>query len=140
MFTNFYNALITVLYPLAIKPLIINKRKKNGKEDLPRFNERLGIATQPRPQGRLIWLHGASVGESVSMLPLIHKLLDLAPDINIMVTTGTVTSAEVMAKRLPPRAFHQYFPIDTPKFAQNFIKHWQPNLVLWFESELWPAM
>ncbi len=140
MFTNFYNALITVLYPLAIKPLIINKRKKNGKEDLARFNERMGIASQPRPQGRLIWLHGASVGESVSMLPLIHKLLELAPDINVMVTTGTITSAEVMTKRLPQRAFHQYFPIDTPKFAQNFIKHWQPNLVLWFESELWPGM
>ena len=140
MFIKFYNLVITIFYPLAIKPLIINKRKKIGKEDLKRFNERIGQPSQARPQGRLIWLHGASVGESVSMLPLIHKLLDLSPDINIMVTTGTITSAEVMAKRLPQRAFHQYFPIDTPKFTKNFLKHWQPDLVLWFESELWPAM
>ena len=140
MLINTYNLLMRALYPLAIKPLIINKRKKNGKEDLNRFNERIGQPSRPRPQGRLIWLHGASVGESVSMLPLIHKLLDMAPDINIMVTTGTITSAEVMGKRLPQRAFHQYFPIDNPKFTQSFLKHWHPDLVLWFESELWPAM
>ena len=140
MFINIYKTLITVLYPLLIQPLIIKKRQKSGKEDLQRFSERLGQSSLPRPQGRLIWLHGASVGESVSMLPLIHKLLDLSADINIMVTTGTTTSAEIMAKRLPPRAFHQYFPIDTPKFAQSFIAHWQPDLVLWFESELWPSM
>ena len=127
------------MYPLALNRYI-EKRKKNGKEDIKRFNERLGKAVLPRPKGRLIWMHGASVGESVSMLPLIRKLLDIYPDLNILVTTGTVTSAEIMAKRLPERAFHQYFPLEHPLYAARFIRHWKPNLVLWFESEFWPCM
>jgi len=128
-----------MMYPLALNRYI-EKRKKNGKEDLKRFDERLGKAVLPRPKGKLIWMHGASVGESVSMLPLISKLLELYPDLHILVTTGTVTSAEIMAKRLPERAFHQYFPLEHPLYAARFIRHWKPDLVLWFESEFWPAM
>ena len=139
MFIQLYKALIRAAYPLAIKSCI-NRRCHNGKEDLPRFNERLGQARLSRPQGKLVWFHGASVGESVSMLPLIHQLLELSPDIHIMVTTGTRTSAEVMSKRLPERAFHQYIPIDHPTFTSAFLSHWQPDLVLWFESDFWPAM
>ena len=74
------------------------------------------------------------------MLKLIHKLLKENPTYNIMVTTGTITSAELMGKRLPERAFHQYIPIDNPVFVKNFIKHWKPDIALWFESEFWPAM
>ena len=111
-----------------------------SKEDVKRFNERVGRPTKPRPAGRLIWLHGASVGESISMLPLINRLLEIYPDAHVMVTTGTTTSAEVMAKRLPERAFHQYLPIDNPVFAARFIRHWQPTIALWFESEFWPGM
>ena len=139
MFIKIYNILVRLLYPIAIRRYI-NKRKLNGKEDLKRFNERVGRPTKKRPKGQLIWLHGASVGESVSMLPLIHKLLEIYPELDIMVTTGTMTSAELMAKRLPERAFHQYFTIDNPAFANRFVKHWRPDLVLWFESEFWPAM
>ena len=139
MFIGIYNTLVRALYPLVIKSYI-NKRKKKGKEDLTRFNERMGIAKKERPQGKLIWMHGASVGESLSMLPLITRLLETYPELNIMVTSGTTTSAELMGKRLPARAFHQYVPIDHPKFVRRFIQHWQPDLALWFESELWPAM
>ena len=139
MFIKIYNALITILYPLVIKRYI-NKRKESGKEDVKRFNERIGKPKLERPQGRLIWLHGASVGESVSMLPLIQKILDYAPDIHVMVTTGTVTSADIMNKRLPERAFHQFIPIDNPIFTTRFVKYWHPNVALWFESEFWPAM
>ena len=139
MLLTLYKAVLTMMYPLALNRYI-EKRKKNGKEDLARFDERLGKATMPRPKGNLIWMHGASVGESISMLPLIKTLLDIYPDLHIMVTTGTVTSAEVMAKRLPERAFHQYFPLEHPRYAARFIRHWKPNLVLWFESEFWPAM
>lgn len=78
MFMKIYNALITVLYPLVIKRYI-NKRKENGKEDVKRFNERIGRPALKRPEGKLIWLHGASVGESVSMLPLIQKNLGHLP-------------------------------------------------------------
>ncbi|MBE6445282.1 MAG: 3-deoxy-D-manno-octulosonic acid transferase [Alphaproteobacteria bacterium] len=139
MFIKIYNALIAILYPTVIKRYI-KKRLANGKEDQARFNERVGRPKMQRPEGKLIWLHGASVGESISMLPLIQKILDTYPDAHVMVTTGTVTSADVMSKRLPERAFHQFIPIDNPFFTTRFIKHWQPNVALWFESELWPAM
>ncbi len=139
MFIGIYNTLVRTLYPMVIRRYI-EKRKKMGKEDVKRFNERVGRPTKPRPEGRLIWLHGASVGESISMLPLINRLLELYPDAHVMVTTGTTTSAEVMAKRLPERAFHQYLPIDNPVFAARFVRHWHPTIALWFESEFWPAM
>lgn len=139
MFIGVYNNLVRILYPIAIRRYI-NKRKKIGKEDVKRFNERVGRPTMKRPEGRLIWLHGASVGESISMLPLINRLLELYPDVHVMVTTGTTTSAEVMAKRLPERAFHQYLPIDNPVFTTRFVRYWQPSIALWFESEFWPAI
>ena len=139
MFIKIYNALITILYPIAIRGYI-QKRKERGKEDIKRFNERIGRPTKKRPEGRLVWLHGASVGESVSMLPLIQKILETYPDTHVMVTTGTVTSADVMNKRLPERAFHQYIPIDNPIFTRRFVKYWHPDVALWFESEFWPAM
>ena len=139
MFIGIYNTLVRTLYPMVIRRYI-EKRKKMGKEDVKRFNERVGRPTKPRPDGRLIWLHGDSVGESISMLPLINRLLEIYPDAHVMVTTGTTTSAEVMAKRLPERAFHQYLPIDNPVFAARFVRHWQPTIALWFESEFWPAM
>ena len=109
-----------------------------GKEDHHRFKERLGYAGRPRPKGQLIWMHGASVGECLSMLPLIQKLLDQDKKLNIMVTSGTVTSAALMAKRLPPRAFHHYFPVDFPGCTTRLIRHFKPNAVFWFESEFWP--
>ena len=94
MFIKIYNTLVTILYPLVIKRYI-KKRLANGKEDKQRFNERIGRPKLKRPEGKLVWLHGASVGESVSMLPLIQKILDTYPDAHVMVTTGTVTSADV---------------------------------------------
>ena len=139
MFIGIYNTLIRILYPLVIRSYI-QKRIEIGKEDTKRFNERIGRPTRERPEGKLIWFHGASVGESVSMLPLINRLLETDENTYVMVTTGTTTSAEIMGKRLPERAFHQYITIDNPVFTKRFIKYWQPDLVLWFESDFWPAM
>lgn len=139
MFIKIYNTLITILYPLVIRQYV-EKRKQKGKEDISRFNERLGRPKLPRPDGKLFWLHGASVGESISMLPLINKILETYPDAHVMVTTGTVTSADVMQKRLPERAFHQFIPIDNPIFTTRFVKYWHPDVALWFESEFWPAV
>ena len=116
MFIRIYNTLISILYPLVIKRYI-KKRQERGKEDVKRFNERVGRPLLKRPEGRFIWFHGASVGESLSMLPLINKLLEAYPDMHIMVTTGTTTSAELMSKRLPERAFHQYLPPLAPRFG-----------------------
>lgn len=134
-----YKTLMTLAFPL-IKATYIKKRRRIGKEHPTRFNERLGLYKHPRPEGKLYWLHGASVGEAVSMLPLIDRLLKENPDLSILVTTGTLTSAEIMAKRLPERAFHQFIPFDVPKFARRLIKHFKPDAVLWFESELWPSL
>lgn len=115
-------------------------RLVKGKEDWKRFNERLGFVRMKRPVGRLVWMHGASVGECLSMLPLVKKLLEMDSNLHIMVTSGTVTSAQLMAKRLPSRAFHQYIPIDSPFAARRFVKHWYPQAVLWFESDFWPNL
>ena len=139
MFIKMYNMLIATLYPMVISRYI-KRRKERGKEDIKRFNERVGRSSMPRPEGKLFWFHGASVGESLSMLPLINKLLETYPEAHVMVTTGTLTSAELMGKRLPERAFHQYIPIDNPFFTTRFVKHWRPDAVLWFESDFWPAM
>lgn len=118
--------------------LLLRQRLKKGKEDAARLDERKGIATRPRPSGKLLWIHAASVGESQSALVLIDAVGVAAPDCKILVTTGTVTSAALMQDRLPAHAFHQYAVIDHPAWVDRFLNHWQPDLALWMESELWP--
>lgn len=120
--------------------IYLQKRERAGKEDSARKNERRGVPTRPRPEGTLIWLHAASVGESISLLVVVEKILQIYPDVEVMVTTGTVTSAKIMASRLPPRAFHQYIPVDHPVWVQKFLDHWKPDFVIWSESEFWPNM
>ena len=115
-------------------------RRFKGKESKTRFCERLGYAKMARPEGKLIWMHGASVGECLSMMPLINKLLEMDQNLHIMVTSGTVTSADLMAKRLPERAFHQFVPIDSPWGARHFVRHFKADAVLWFESDFWPNL
>jgi 3-deoxy-D-manno-octulosonic-acid transferase len=116
------------------------KRKRDGKEDVNRFDERLGVPSVPRTSGKLVWFHCASVGESASVLPLIDEMLHGNAWIQIMVTTGTITSADFMERRLPARAFHQYVPIDKPEYVGEFIDYWQPDLAIWVESEFWPNL
>ncbi len=121
-----------------LTPLLLRERAARGKEDRARMGERLGIASIPRPEGRLVWIHGASVGESLAALPLIEKLL--AEDIRVLVTSGTVTSANMMQARLPAGAIHQYVPLDTPRAAARFLDHWRPAAGLFVESDLWPNL
>jgi 3-deoxy-D-manno-octulosonic-acid transferase len=124
-------------------PLIngyLKKRMKKGKEDPLRFHERLGKAKLPRPDGVVIWIHGASVGEAISVLPLIERLVQANKEAHFLFTTGTVTSAKLLADRLPARTIHQYVPVDTLPAVDSFLAHWQPNLALWVESELWPNL
>ncbi len=137
MMFGLYRALTTAGKPLIA--LYLAARKRRGKEDLARFSERLGYASCERPAGFLIWLHAASVGESLSALPLIERLC--AQDgVSVLVTTGTLTSARLMAERLPPKAVHQYVPVDRPAGVRRFLTHWQPDLALWIESEFWPNL
>lgn len=133
-----YAVLTIVLSPFILVWILVRIFQK--KEDLSRLNERFGWIRKPRPKGQLIWLHGASVGECLSMMPLIDEILRRDPQVHVMVTSGTKTSAKLMAKRLPERAFHQYIPIDLPGATRRFVKHWNADLVLWFESDFWPNM
>lgn len=138
MSLSLYRAATRVGYPLIAAYLAV--RKARGKEDLARFGERMGYASVPRPAGKLVWLHGASVGETLSMLPLIDKIRETYPAVNILVTSGTVTSAQLMEKRLAGKAVHQYVPVDCVPQATRFVDHWKPDLALWFESEFWPNL
>ena len=133
-----YAAAMTLLRPAV--PSYLKRRVARGKEDPARLPERYGYASQPRPAGKLLWLHGASVGETASALPLVERLLAANPDLHILITSGTKASAEMLAKRLPARTLHQYIPLDAPAYARRFLDHWQPDAALWLESELWPNL
>ncbi|MGB8839830.1 MAG: glycosyltransferase N-terminal domain-containing protein, partial [Aliidongia sp.] len=121
--------------------LVLARRAARGKEDPARLGERWGRSNLVRPPGRLIWLHAASVGESLSLLPIIERLSARLPAAEILVTTGTVTSARLMAERLTSAyTRHQYLPLDHPAAIRGFLDHWRPDLAIWVESELWPNL
>jgi 3-deoxy-D-manno-octulosonic-acid transferase len=129
-----YRAVTTLLTPLA--PLLLAWRRRRGKEDPLRARERTGASAVRRPNGPLAWVHGASVGEGIALLPLIVRLR--ARGFLVLLTTGTVTSARVLGSRLPDGVLHQYAPLDAPRFARRFLEHWRPDIALIAESELWP--
>jgi 3-deoxy-D-manno-octulosonic-acid transferase len=133
-----YRMITGIISPLL--PLWIYWRQMRGKEDPKRIKERFGYASQARPAGTLLWLHAASVGEANSVLILIQKIRERFPDIRLLLTTGTVTSARLMQTRLPREVIHQYLPIDTPKAVERFIRHWRPDMAFWVESEFWPNL
>ncbi len=118
--------------------LLFRRRARIGKEIESRKGERFGQAAKPRPEGSLVWVHAASVGETMSVLPLIEKLS--GDGHAVLLTTVTVTSAEMAQKHLPDRCFHQFTPFDTPVCVKGFLDHWQPDLALVVESEIWPCM
>lgn len=118
----------------------LHKRKAAGKEDPQRMPERLGHAGFPRPEGTLVWVHAASVGESISILPLINRISERFDNIKVLLTTGTTTSAKMMETRLPANAFHQFVPVDSLGAVKRFLAHWKPDIALWVESEFWPNL
>ncbi len=129
-----YRLFSVAVTPLT--PLFLARRLRHGKEHGLRVPERRGISVTSRPPGPLVWLHGASVGELISVLPLIERIR--AREINVLVTSGTVTSGGLAEQRLPRGVIHQFVPIDVPLFVRRFLEHWQPDLALFVESELWP--
>ena len=133
-----YRALTTAGGPIIDRRLA--QRAAHGKEDPTRLPERRGEAGRARPPGPLVWLHAASVGEAQSGLPLVDRLLQVHPDMHVLVTTGTVASAGLLAQRLPAGAIHQYVPMDRLGWVRRFLDHWRPDLGLWLESELWPNL
>ncbi len=116
---------------------MLARRVAAGKEVPARLGERYGIAGLPRPAGRLVWFHAASVGETLSVLPVIAALAGQA---EVLLTTGTVTSAALAAERLPDFARHQFVPLDVAGWVARFLDHWRPDCAVFVESELWPNM
>ncbi|WP_417452920.1 3-deoxy-D-manno-octulosonic acid transferase [Kiloniella sp.] len=133
-----YSSVATVMTPLVKYHLA--KRITRGKEHPTRYTEKLGHASLAKPKEKLMWIHGASVGESLSMLPLLETFHKLQPDLKFLVTTGTATSARLMEERLPAYAMHQFVPLDLPLAIERFLKTWRPDIALIIESELWPNM
>lgn len=131
----------TLLAPLL--PLHLALRARRGKEIARRLGERRGFGAA-RPPGRLFWLHAASVGETLSVLPLIEAMTARDTGLHVLVTTGTVTSAELLARRLParlaPRVLHRFAPLDVPAWVERFLEAWQPDAGAFVESELWPNL
>jgi 3-deoxy-D-manno-octulosonic-acid transferase len=131
-----YRRLSFAVMPLA--PALFKRRLKLGKEDPARIGERRGLSRDVRPQGPLVWVHGASVGEVLAAAALIERLRAL--NIRILLTSGTVTSAAIVAKRFPADIIHQYVPYDSPRYVARFLDHWRPSLALFIESDLWPNL
>ena len=111
-------------------------RQRQGREERTRLGERQGWPSRTRPEGHLAWVHGASIGETLSVIPLVERLTQRG--LAVLVTSGTRTSAQLLARRLPPGAVHQFVPLDVPRYLRRFLDHWQPSLALVAESEIWP--
>ena len=133
-----YGTATRLLSPLG--PLLLKIRERQGKEDPRRRGERFGEASAARPAGRLVWAHAASVGEANAILPVLETLMARQPDVHVLLTTLTVTSAGVVAKRLGARGLHQYVPLDVASYARKFLDHWRPDVALFTESEIWPNL
>src|SRR4051812_26478917 len=136
MTLRLYQRLSAAAVPLA--PALIKRRLKQGKEDPARVGERRGVSEDVRPSGPLVWIHGASVGEVLAAAALIERLRML--NMRILLTSGTVTSATIVAKRFPADIIHQYVPYDSPRYVARFLDHWRPSLALFIESDLWPNL
>ncbi|WP_443747991.1 3-deoxy-D-manno-octulosonic acid transferase [Asticcacaulis solisilvae] len=121
-------------------PGLLQKRVTQGKEDPERFPERLGVTAAVRSQGPLVWFHGVSVGESLSAIPVIQRLMATRPGVTVLITTATTTSAEILSRRLPAGVIHQFAPIDTPQAVTAFLDHWRPDLAVFIESDIWPNL
>jgi 3-deoxy-D-manno-octulosonic-acid transferase len=121
-------------------PLLLAARERHGKEDPARRAERYGLASALRPEGPLMWMHAASVGETNAILPVIDRLLAERPDLHVLLTTGTITSSALAKRRLSSRAIHQFITLDVPEYVATFLDQWKPDLAVFAESEIWPNL
>ena len=128
----------TLLEPFA--PILVRNRVKSGKERPERSGERFGRTNLARPGGALIWMHGASVGESRLLLDLFEALRTQRPDAYALVTTQTTTSADMIAASAPQHVIHQMAPVDGPRAVTRFLQHWRPDAAVFAEGEIWPNM
>jgi 3-deoxy-D-manno-octulosonic-acid transferase len=131
-----YRVLINIVFLLS--PIIIIIRLLKKKEDFFRFKEKIGFFSNERKKGKLIWFHGASVGELQSVVPLIEKFEKNKKISQVLVTSNTVSSSKVIKNMKLKKVIHQFFPIDANLISKKFINHWRPSKVFFIDSEIWP--
>lgn len=136
MILHVYRLLVRAFVPFIL--LLLWVRARRGHEETAHLKERRGIPSLPKPSGKVIWVHAASVGEMRSVLPLVQSLITKNSDLICLITTVTVTAARLVRQTDHPRIIHQYAPYDHPLWVDRFLKYWQPHAVFWVESELWP--
>ncbi|MBL4768261.1 MAG: 3-deoxy-D-manno-octulosonic acid transferase, partial [Rhodobacteraceae bacterium] len=123
----------------VLAPTFLRRRLAKGKEDPDRWQEKLGLASLERPKGRLVWLHAVGIGEVLALRGLIAALSRLDPLLSFLITSTARSSAQVVGTNLPPRTQHQYLPLDAPRYLARFLDHWQPDLSIWAEQDIWPG-
>jgi 3-deoxy-D-manno-octulosonic-acid transferase len=116
------------------------RRVRRGKEDPARVGEKMGVPSATRPAGRLVWMHAVGVGEVLALPALANALRDRDPGITVLITSSSRTSAQALAPNLPAGTVHQFLPVDALPFVRRFLDHWRPDLSVWAERDLWPAM
>ena len=134
----FYQILILII--ITLSPIILFIRLLKKKEHPIRFKEKFSIHSKSRSKGNLIWFHGASVGEILSIIPLVKKLEKNKEIKTILITSSTVSSAIVYKQFKSKKTIHQFFPIDSYLFTNKFLKYWQPSIAIFIDSEIWPNM
>lgn len=133
-----YQIILSLFFLLS--PIIIIFRILKNKEDKTRFKEKFSIPSKIRNKGKLIWFHGASVGEILSIIPLIEKYERDKSISQILITSSTLSSSKVISKFKFKKTIHQFYPIDHIFLVKKFLKYWKPNLSIFIESEIWPSM
>lgn len=133
-----YLALSRLVAPAAAP--LLRRRLKRGKEDPARWREKLGIPGAPRPEGPLVWLHAVGVGEVLALRGLVAEMTAADPRLNFLLTSTARSSAQALARNLPPRAVHQFLPLDLPGARRAFLDYWRPDLSVWAEQDLWPGL
>ena len=131
---------LTINFIFLISPIIIIYRIIKKKEDPRRFLEKIGNFNKKNTNDNLIWFHGSSVGEILSIIPLIEKLEKRKNIKKILITSNTLSSAKIIKKLKLKKTFHQFFPLDTEFLVEKFLNHWKPKAVFFIESEIWPNM
>jgi len=134
----FYRILINLI--LILSPIIVLIRLLQKKEDPLRFTEKLGFFSKKKLKGKLIWFHGASVGEILSIIPLVEKLEKNKKIKQILITSNTLSSSKVLSKLKLKKTIHQFFPIDTNYNSNKFLNYWDPSIAIFIDSEIWPNM
>ena len=127
-----------VAHPLARRHIV--RRLASGKEDPARYLEKFGIPSLPRPPGTLVWMHAVGVGEILTLPGLVLKMQERTPGLQVLLTSTAKTSGEAIVGNMPPQTRHQFLPVDCMRFLRPFLNHWQPDLSVWVERDIWPAI